>query len=270
MLENFTYINHINEVIEFGSGGIFVNENDLRDFTWDISSKNGKITSFDRGVVTKTIPIVILSSNAKELKNQLFKVCEKDVLTKKHGRIIIGDYYLKCFITAAAKTSYLQSKKYTEIQLTVTTDHPNWVKETKATFSPDSYSSGQNLDYNNDFDYDYASNMLGKELSNTGIVPVNFKMVIYGACENPSVNIGGHTYMVNASLARNEYLTIDSVAKTIILKHTDGSETNCFNLRNRESYIFEKIPVGVNMVSINGDFELEVTLLEERSEPKWI
>lgn len=270
MLEKFTYKNHINETIEFGSGGLYVNENDLRDFAWDISTKNGKITSFNRGVVSKTIPVVILSGNAKELKNRLFEVYEKDVLAKKHGKINIGDYYLKCFITASSKSSYLQSKKHTEIELTISTDYPYWVKETKFTFGYGIYSPGKNLDFNNDFAYDYTSNMLGKELNNTGIMPVNFQMIIHGACENPTINIGGHIYSVNVSLARNEYLTIDSITKKIVLKHTDGRETNCFNLRNRESYIFEKIPVGVNLVSITGEFKFDVTLLEERSEPKWI
>ncbi len=270
MLEKFIYKNHMNETVEFGSGGLYVNENDLRDFAWDISTKNGKITSLDRGVVTKTIPVVVLSSNAKELKNRLFEVCEKDVLTKKHGRIEIGDYYLKCFITASSKSSYLQSKKHTEITLTISTDYPYWIKETKTTFGYGIYSPGKNLDFNNDFAYDYTSNMLGKELKNTGITPVNFKMIIYGACENPTINIGGHIYSVNVKLAKDEYLIIDSITKKIIQKHTDGSETNCFNLRNRESYVFEKIPVGVNLVSIVGDFKFDVTLLEERSEPKWI
>ena len=270
MLEKFIYTNHINESIEFGSGGIFVNENDLRNFTWDLSTKNAKITSFNRGVVSKTIPVVILSVNAKDVKNRLFEVCEKDVLAKKHGKIIIGDYYLKCFVIASSKMNYLQSKKHTEISLKISTDFPYWVKETTTTFGYNIISEGKNLDFNNDFAYDYTSNMLGKELNNTGFVPANFRMLIYGPAENPSVNIGGHTYAVNTSVARNEYLAIDSIAKTVVLKHTDGSETNCFNLRSRESYLFEKIPAGVNFVSITGDFKFDITLLEERSEPKWI
>lgn len=270
MLEKFTYKNHMNETIEFGYGGLYVNENNLRDFVWNISTKNGKITSFDRGVVSKTIPVSILSGDAKELKNRLFEICEKDVLTKKHGRIIIGDYYLKCFVTASSKSSYLQSRKHTEIAMTVTTDYPYWIKETRNSFGNNEENTDLYLDFNTDFAYDYTSNMLGKQLNNAGITPANFKIMIYGPCINPSINIGGHTYSVNVSLAKNEYLTIDSITKKIILKHTDGSETNCFNLRNRESYIFEKIPVGTNLVSITGDFKFDVTLLEERSEPKWI
>lgn len=270
MLERFRYINHINEVVEFGSGGIFANQNDLRDFSWDMSTRNGKITSFSRGVVSKTIPVVVISNKATELKNRIFEVCEKDVQAMQHGRIVIGDYYLRCFVTASQKSNYLPSRKHTELALTVSTDSPYWIKETKTTFGYGIVSEGTNLDFNNDFAYDYTSNMLGKELNNTGFMPANFKMLIYGPAENPSVKIGGHAYTVNVSVARNEYLAIDSISKTVILKHTDGAETNCLNLRDKDSYIFEKIPSGVNLVSITGDFKFDVTLLEERSEPKWI
>ena len=42
-----------------------------------------------------------------------------------------------------------------------------------------------------------------------------------------------------------------------------------FSDRNRDDYIFEKIPSGSNDVSWDGAFGFDVTLLEERSEPKW-
>jgi len=93
--------------------------------------------------------------------------------------------------------------------------------------------------------------------------------VIYGACENPGITVAGHLYEVAASVAANEYLTIDSVNKTVVLTHTDGTTENCFNLRNRDSYIFEKMPVGLSEIAVNGDFKFDIVLLEERSEPKW-
>jgi len=53
------------------------------------------------------------------------------------------------------------------------------------------------------------------------------------------------------------------------LTHSDGSTENCFNLRNRDSYIFEKIPAGVLTIASSANFKFDVVLLEERSEPKW-
>jgi len=141
MLETFKYINHLNEVIEFGKDGIYVDYNTLRDYSWDITSANNKIASFKKGIVSKTIPIIIkCNSEAEgiEIKNRLFEVFEKDVLAKKNGKIIIGDYYLKCFITGTKKTKYLIDKGYLHLSLTMKTDYPAWIKETYSIFRPKS------------------------------------------------------------------------------------------------------------------------------------
>ena len=222
---------------------------------------------------SKTIPIILKVDTVEEgvkLRNKLFEVFEKDVLAVKHGKIIIGDYYMKCFVVESKKTDYLMDKGYMKLSVKVQTDFPYWVKETTTKFNfGGEVSEGKNLDYNRDHPYDYTSNMLGTTLNNTSFVPSNFVMRIYGPCINPCVTIGGHDYEVAVSVAGYEYLTIDSVNKTIVLTHTDGTTENCFKQRNRDSYIFEKMPVGVSNATSSSDFGFEVTLLEERGEPKW-
>jgi hypothetical protein len=272
MIEQIKYINHRNETLDFGAEGMFINKNDLRDFDWKIVSKNNRITGFKKGVVAKTIPVIISTLSEEECKakqNALYEVCEKDVLAVKHGRLVIGDYYMKCFVTTSKKKDYLKSRQYKSVQIKISTDMPYWVKETITTFGYGAGAAGSNLDFNNDFPYDYTSNIMNQKLNNTGFVPENFRMNIYGPCINPQITIGGHVYEVAKEFEANEYLTIDSIAKTITLTHTDGAVENCFNLRNKESYIFEKIPVGVNTVSGNAEFKFDITLFEERGEPKW-
>lgn len=273
MLEKIKYINHMNEVLEFGESKLFVNESDLHDFAWEITSKNDKISGFKKGIVSMTIPIIMKVDTKQEgiqLRNKIFEIFEKDVLAVKHGRIIIGDYYLKCFITESKKSDYLINSGYMKLSVKVSTDFPYWVKETTTYFNYGSEGSeGKNLDFNRDFPHDYTSNMLGTSLHNTGFVPSNFLINVFGACESPRITIGYHDYAVDVSIAVNEYLTIDSINKTIVLTKADGSKVNCFNLRNRDSYIFEKIPSGMMNVSSNATFRFEVVLLEERGEPKW-
>jgi hypothetical protein len=273
MLEQLKYINHMNEVLEFGKDKLFINKNDLRDFTWSITSKNNRISGFQKGIVSKSIPVILKCNTEKEgieLKNKLFETFEKDILSVKHGKIIIGDYYLKCFITESKKSEYLNHKNYMKLTLKVSTDFPYWVKETTSTFNYGKNTVEGYLDFNRDFPYDYMSSLIGKQLSNTNFVPTNFKINIYGACENPRITIAGHDYEVFTSIKANEYLTIDSVNKTIVLTHVNGTKENCFNKRNRDSYIFEKIPVGIHNVSSNSEFKFDVVLLEERGEPRWI
>lgn len=276
MLEQVQYKNHLGEVISFGKEGIFVNENDLRDFTWSYTAKNNRISTFQKGVVKKTLPVVIVCASEEDginKRNALFEICEKDVLAKKHGKIIIGNYYMKCYITGSKKSDYLMNKRVMILKLTVVTDSPAWVKESTNIFrrmnSAVVEDAGQNLNYPHDYPHDYASELTNQKLVNEDFVATNFRMIIYGPCVEPKIYVGEHLYSVSTSLMSSEHLIVDSSAKTIVLVQSNGEQVNCFNDRNRDSYVFEKIPSGANMVTWEGDFGFDVTLLEERSEPKW-
>lgn len=271
MIEKVTYVNHINESIEFGSEGIFVNSNDLRDFSWEVININKKISSFKKGITSKKLPVVIKCDSEADcvtMKNRLFEVCEKDVIARKCGRLYIGDYYLRCFVTGSTKSSY-SSKDYLKVTLTLTTDFPYWIKETTIMFNGFETTLGKNMDFESDFNYDYTPNTLNQKLVNRNFVESNFRLVIYGVAENPEITISGHVYSVDVSIGKNEYLTIDSIEKTIVLTKPDGSTVNFFNYRNKDSYVFQKIPAGELDVLASSSFNFGITLLEERGEPKW-
>lgn len=271
-MKQIKYINHLNETLDFNSRKMFIQGNGLHDFSWSVNSKNDRISGFKRGINSKSITIMIkgdTEAECNDLCDRLFDVMEKDTLSVNPGRLFVGDYYLKCFAVESKKSEYRRKQGFLKVELKFTTDSAYWIKETISTFGYGAGSAGTNLDFNRDFPSDYASNLVGKRLNNTGFVDTNFRLAIYGPCEVPGVTIAGHLYEVNASVAANEYLTIDSVNKTVILTHTDGTTENCFNLRNKESYVFEKIPPGLSNVSASDDFKFDVVLLEERSEPKW-
>lgn len=281
MIEKITYVNHLGEEVKWGESGIFVNYNDLRDFSWSYTSGNNKILSFYKGIVEKTVPLIIkCKSEAEgiEKRNTLFEVCEKDVLAMQHGRIYIGDYYLNCYVTGADNAKYLINKQYVETTLKVTTDIPQWINEVKHEFRRNLVESEtdrnpsikRNFDFNYDFNYDYKCNYKLDELINENFLGSDFRIIIYGKCLNPSINIAGHNYKVNVSLDKGEKLIVDSVKQRIYKTDSEGKETNCFSKRNRFSYIFEKIPSGNVIVAHNGTFDFDIIIIEGRSEPRWI
>lgn len=274
MLEQLKYKNHMNEVFEFGKDGIFVDMNDLHDYEWTVTKKGNRIASLDRAISKRKLPITIICDTEEQgiaARNKLLEVTEKDVLALQHGQVILGGYYFRCFVTKSEKSNYLTTKRYMTVTLTLTSDFPYWVKEETFVFRKlgEDGESSQDLDFYFDYPFDYFSGMSNKDLNNTGFVGTNFRMIIYGACNNPAVYVSGHLYQVNCEVGANEYLTIDSVAKKVYITANDGTVTNVFNLRNRNSYIFEKIQPGQNTVTWDGDFGIDVILLEERSEPKW-
>lgn len=274
MLEQLKYINHLNEVFDFGKDGIFVDSNDLHDYTWNVTKKNNRISGFDYGIGTRKLPVTIIcdtESKGIEARNKLFEVVEKDVLAKEHGKIVLGDYYFRCFVTKSQKKDYLLTGRHMKATLTLTTDFPYWIKESTFMFPAAAKNRSGNtfLDYSFDYPVDFTAGVTANDMANEGFVGSNFRMVFYGPCSNPTVYIGGHKYQVNCDVGTAEYLTVDSVKKKIILTQNDGTEISKFSDRNRDDYIFEKIPSGNNDVSWDGAFGFDVTLLEERSEPKW-
>lgn len=275
MLEQLIYKNHVNEVFEFGKDGIFVDTNELHDYEWTVTKKGNRISALERSISKRKLPVVIICDTEEKgiaARNKLLEVVEKDVLAMKHGKIIIGDCYFKCFVTKSQKKDYLLTKRHMKLTLTLTTDFPYWVKETSASFGGiiGGDASGKNLDYDHDFPFDYATSLHINSMNNTGFVGTDFKIIIFGACENPAVFIGGHEYRVNCKVGAGEYLTIDSASKKIFLTGLDGKTTNKFSSRSRDSYIFEKIPPGTNDVTWEGDLHFDIILMEERSEPLWI
>lgn len=275
MLEKLTYENHIGEVFEFGKDGIYVNASDLHDYEWAATTKGDRISALTRKVSTRSLPVIILCDTAAKgtaARNRLLEVTEKDVLAMEPGKIILGGYYFKCFVTKSSKGSYLINKRYMALTLTLASDHPYWVKESTFAFRVGGNStSGASayLDFSYDYPFDYASSVVADKVNNGGFVGSNFRLTIYGPCSNPAVYINGHKYQVNCDVAESEYLTIDSVTKKIYLTKNDGTIENKFGVRNKESYVFEKIPAGSNAVTWEGDFGFDVTTIEERSEPKW-
>lgn len=271
MREKVTYINHIGEELVFGEGGIFVNSNDLHDFSWDFINENGAINSFKRGAKKKELPLVVVSENGIEVANKITEVTEKDILTQNTGKLIIGEYYLKCYITASKKSKYNKIKGFSHITLQISANDPVWTRENSYQFlKGGGIEGGTNLDYPHNLPYDFAPASALRNIENPAFADSDFKLIIYGPVTDPEITIKNHLYSVTGTVNENEHLIIDSKEKTVDLVDKNGEKNNWFSKRNKESYIFKKIPAG--NISVNWDatiFGFDIVIYEERSEPKW-
>ena len=272
MLESFKYVNHVGEVLEFGKGGLFANANDLRVYSWLYDSDKNRIENFRKGVVNKTIPVQIVAQSEEEgllKKNQIFEIFEKDVIAEQPGKIIIGDYYLQCYVYASKKSEYLTHKNLLTTSISVAGDTENWIKETWKEFTYFDPTDGTGKGYEYGYEYDYSvgeGNM--DTLFNGHFGSCDFIIKISGYAFEPAITIANHTYKVKETIQEGETLIINSKKKTVTLSR-HGVIDNCFAKRDRSSYIFEKIPSGNSTVYWNSGFNFEITLLEERGEPKW-
>ncbi len=277
MLDKITYVNCKNEKVVFGENGIFITDGDLLDYEWSVEKENNKITSLKKGLKTKSITVSIKGNDIEdgiEKRNRIFEVFEKDVLLRKCGKIIIGDYYLQCYIIDSQKSRYIKDSNYLVVKLKIIPEYPYWCHEETKSFLKYSQKAsravGGNLSYPFGYPYKYPIPRNVGFLKNNHYAPCDFKMIVFGPCTDPAVRINGHLYEVITTLFEGEYMVIDSRDHTVVRYSNDGVSQSIYNSRNKDSNLFEKIPSGNCSVLWNIDsFGFDVTLFQERSEPKW-
>lgn len=270
MLDRITHTNSNNETLDFTSLGIFVNYNDLRNFEWGVKSKNNKITGFSNGIVNKTVPFVFLvdQQKANEIKNRFYEHFEIDILKEEKGYFEINGYKYYCYAIKSAKSKYLIDKRLLYLDVGITTDDSDWIKET--TYTADFILAQAKTITKYPFTYPFTySTPKSVNIFNDFFTDSHAVIRIYGRCANPIVNINNNTYQLYVDLNAGEYAEIDTFKKTITKYSSNGVQSNIFSSRNKSYDTFKKIPQGSFDVTAVGAEKVDIVLIERRSEPKW-
>ena len=104
MLDVAKYVNHLNQSIDFGSGGIFITDSELRNYEWEYDTDYDEITNFHKGVKAKKMKIIISAATEEEgiaKRNAIFQIFESDILAEQSVRLYLVDYYLNFYIVAS-------------------------------------------------------------------------------------------------------------------------------------------------------------------------
>lgn len=249
---------------------------DLTDYDSVEVERNGKIACFTKEITERDLNIDIISNSkeaTQELCNKLNEVFEKDIYNDVAGKIYINDYYMRCFIKSCKKSKrgngVIRSYEYTLI-----TDYPFWIKETPYQYLPENPISGGDSILTEgvmfpEFQFDFFRAKGDEILYNPSFADSNFILAIYGFAENPQITIAGHPYRVETTVYEGERLVIDSIKGTVEKIGRLGEVTNCYNARGKQKSVFQKIPPGMNTFQWSGGFGVDITLFDERSEPKW-
>ena len=206
----------------------------------------------------------------KAMIENLHEDFELDVRNMTPGRIVWGDYYIECYITISSTTPD-ENLLWTDNEITIYCPYPFWIKEDTQTFMPQDAPGAQPfLDYEFDYDYDYFYGNPGIAIWQTNFpFASEFKMTVYGPVSDPRILINGYPYQFFDTLEATEYVVIDSRNNKITKHLANGSTQNIFDLRNKAESIFEPIPSGTLTFNWSGAFGFDLTLFEERSEPRW-
>ena len=147
-----------------------------------------------------------------------------------------------------------------------------WVTEETTVFNivtpSEEDTTGKRFDLK--YPYRYGTGLAVETLINNHYSASPAIITIYGAVSNPTFHINGISYGVNTVVTSTERLVIDQVSNRIYLVGATGTETNVFDLRDKTTNMFNKFPVGESQIVYDGSFKMSITLVQQRSELKWI
>lgn len=273
------YINHKNQKIDLGKSPYQMEVGDIFDFSYKYEGSNNKITRIYKDITTLSTNVTIDSKTEEEFHhfaNLFFEIIDADNIANQRGKLYIGEYYVECNVISSNKTFWKETFRGMENAVKILVPYPYWCSESTKTFLKGNIKDkGEETDpylyYPFGYPHQYSAPQDERFIQNDHYAACDFKMVIFGPCTNPAIMINGHLHEVRASIHDGERLEIDSRNHTVHRHMNDGRIENLFNLRNKESNLFEKIPNGRCNVLWNIEaFGFDLTLYKERSEPKWI
>lgn len=247
----------------------------FHEWSWDVNAVSlqygTRVSAFTRpaAVYEATLSLFGTSKEKIALLEALHDDFELDVRNLTPGRLIWNDYYIECYAKESS-TKPDDSNMIVDNTVTFYCPYPFWIKEEKRSFYPQTVNADEEfLDYPHDYPYDFYSGEAGSATWQTDFpFKSDFKMVIYGPATNPRIVINDHVYQILDDLGETEYVIIDSKLATIEKVTASGHKINAFDLRNKESSVFEQLPAETLYLSWLGTFGFDLTLYEERSEPR--
>ncbi len=237
------------------------------DTTEDSSGYGGIISNIKMGVQEGSVEIKVCG--AGKILNELFDTFDTDVLSNTPGRLYIGNQYYICLFTGTTPSVWNYGLNVSVFEFSIASPNPFWTTETMQEFHVSSARVGNTKRY----PYRYPCKYIGGNgigyLINNSHADSNFIFRIFGPVSSPQIVIGGYAYCIYENLEDGEYLKADSRKGTIVKVARSGAETNAFGKKQNRTKFFKKIPTGSLPVEWSGNFSFDITLFDERSEPRW-
>lgn len=269
------YINSKNEKLNLrGPDFIITNNNDLGNWEWTYEVSNGVIKQFEKKFKEKSLQLLVKGKTkdaCSRLMNALYEKTEIDICTKTPGKLYVGDYYLECYLISKDIDNSIIGKNALET-LKIMPVGKVWLKKHPFHFSHTNEPIQSGHGYPHDYPYGYSIGTgYSATVTNEGFTDSNMIITIYGYAYHPEILIDGHSYKINCIVDSNQKAVINTRDRTIrLINLQSGVVKNAFMFREQSSNIFEKISPGEHTVFWNTNFNFDITILIERSEPEWL
>lgn len=265
-------------IIDFMSGPLAAQDPEtLATSKWSYSTISGvnglgKVKRFWKDTEGAKLKVSVLADTVEEFNDvmyQMHRTFDRDIRRMRPGKLWWNDFYKEVFAVETGHESFEELMESVEKTINFISVYPYWIR--RSVFQYLSYTGVTgSLDYPMDYGFDYDQSEYIETITNDCIDEANFEIIFYGPCTDPDVTVGNHNYALYVTLAAGEYATIDSKTKKIMKYSVTGEPENVFHLRDKENYIFQKIPEGNAAILRSKDLSVDISIFDERGEPDWI
>lgn len=265
-------------IIDFMSGPLAAQDPEsLATSKWSYSTISGvnglgKVKRFWKDTEGAKLKVSVLADTVEEFNDvmyQMHRTFDRDIRRMRPGKLWWNDFYKEVFAVETGHESFEELMESVEKTINFISVYPYWIR--RSVFQYLSYTGVTgSLDYPMDYGFDYDQSEYIETITNDCIDEANFEIIFYGPCTDPDVTVGNHNYALYVTLAAGEYATIDSKTKKIMKYSVTGEPENVFHLRDKENYIFQKIPEGNTAILRSKDLSVDISIFDERGEPDWI
>lgn len=271
-----TYTSHNGQTADlYGEWAWVPNLTDIRGGKWTYTLGTRGITGASRPAVESKF--TVNSTNPEQLDG-MQALFDRDVQQLTPGMLTInGEWSQRALIVGRDVQSPTPSPDLVIVAFTVILCDGTWSRTLPTQhFYPVSSGTNSQLDLPTDLPTDLAASRIALLVSNPSILPAEFVATIFGPCTNPSFTVGSNSYEfedLTVPIGGYVRLTATGLEKSIRLVTENGDETDAFSHGVRGSgagggrYIFEPMPVGNNLLTVSGNFGLDIDLYEKGDVP---
>ena len=279
---NVHYENSAGQIFTlYGDGLTFIDPMELHTWEWSYSLSNritglgGDASYFARHPRTFDLELRMRGYNKSNFLNQvntLHDITEYDIVSGTPGKLYVDDQYLVCYLAVSGgKPEHPKNGNFMTREVTVLAVEPYWCTPVSVTVNPstDQPTNENGKKFNLKYSYRYGTGLSGTQIINEHYTAAPAIIQFFGPAANPSITIAGVVYGVNETLTATDRLVIDQITHKIYTVSENGTKTSVFNSRNKAYDIFTPIPVGSNNIIYSGDFVVQITMIQQRSELRW-
>lgn len=272
------YENSFGEKLWLDRAPYVINDGTLFNHEWKFTTSSRplnegtKLLSAKRPNTEKTVELDVYADSAKELADaleDLEKHFGKDISALSAGKLWIGNRFMRCWCRTGKKELSRDFVSMAKVTLSVMPEIPVWCRETVYAHLPGVSEDVQGHKYSYRYPYRYGTGMSGINIYNMSYLPSPMRIIFYGPAVNPRIVMDGKVIGVNTTLLAGEYAVIDQLMRQIYKISKDGVRTNIFDSRVKNGLVFDFALPGTSFVNISSDAGVDITVIEQRSEPRW-